>query len=78
MVFKGFKILVEPREKDYANEGFIYASTDTSHYWALLDISTNQVILKSPLLSNREEAIKQAKSFAERIVGDISQLDEII
>ena len=72
MVFRGYEIVIKPRKKDYANEGFIYASTCTKHFWALKDIRTDKLVLKSKMFDNKEEAEKASSEFYKRLIVDLS------
>ena len=72
MVFRGYEVVIKPRKKDYANEGFIYASTCTKHYWALKDLRNDELILKSKMYENKEEAEQASSAFMKRLIVDLS------
>ena len=76
LAFKGFEVIVNHRKKNYANEGFIYASCDTTHFWALKDIRNGKIVLKSDLFKNKEEAEEASKEFAERLFIGITEEKE--
>lgn len=72
MVFRGYEVVIKPRKKDYVNEGFIYASTCTKHFWALTDLKTSKIVLKSEMLNTKEEAEKASSEFMKRLMVDLS------
>lgn len=70
MVFKGFEVIIKPKRKDEANNGFIYTACDQSHLWAIKEIGTNKIILKSDFFETKEKAEEDAKYFVERLFLD--------
>ena len=72
MIFKGYEALVVPRKKDYANEGYIYAHYDQSHFWGLKDIRSGNIVLKSQMFDTKEEAEEAAKAFMGRLRFDLA------